>query len=51
MQDKRGVVQFTSSKIEDLMFRTTLDLKSMEGDIIVNLSIADADDIVDVLEF
>ncbi|ADE37300.1 DUF128 domain-containing protein [Methanohalophilus mahii] len=51
MQDKHGVVQFTSSKIEDLMFRTTLDLKSMQGDIIVNLSIADADDFVDVLEF
>lgn len=50
MQVQNMAVQFTSSKIEDMMFRTTLDLQTMEGDIIVNVSIANADDLDKVLE-
>ncbi|MDG6242890.1 MAG: DUF128 domain-containing protein [Methanolobus sp.] len=34
-------IQFTSSKIEDLMFRTTFNPRTMEGDVIVNLSLID----------
>ncbi|MDI3485398.1 MAG: global nitrogen regulator NrpRII [Methanolobus sp.] len=43
-------IQFTSSKIEDLMFRTTFNPKTMEGDVIVNLSLIDKQDFDDVLK-
>lgn len=43
-------VQFTLSKIEDLMFRTTYDLKTGRGDVIVNISIIDKQDLNRVLE-
>ncbi|MBP1908053.1 repressor of nif and glnA expression [Methanolobus bombayensis] len=43
-------IQFTSSKIEDLMFRTTFDPKTMKGDVIVNLSLIDKRDFDDVLK-
>ncbi|MEA1985370.1 MAG: DUF128 domain-containing protein [Euryarchaeota archaeon] len=42
-------MQFTSSRIDDLMFRTTLDISSMEGDMIVNLSMIKASDLDDAL--
>ncbi|WP_407354803.1 DUF128 domain-containing protein [Methanolobus sp. WCC5] len=41
-------IQFTSSKIEDLMFRTTFNPRTMEGDVIVNLSLIDRQDFDDV---
>ncbi|WP_292467066.1 DUF128 domain-containing protein [Methanolobus sp.] len=43
-------IQFTSSKIEDLMFRTTFNPKTMEGDVIVNLSLIDKKDYDDVFK-
>ncbi|WP_319508627.1 DUF128 domain-containing protein [uncultured Methanolobus sp.] len=43
-------IQFTSSKIEDLMFRTTFNPKTMEGDVIVNLSLINKSDFDDVLK-
>ena len=43
-------IQFTSSKIEDLMFRTTFNPKTMEGDVIVNLSLIDKQDYDDVFK-
>ncbi|WMW22044.1 DUF128 domain-containing protein [Methanolobus mangrovi] len=43
-------IQFTSSKIEDLMFRTTFNPKTMEGDVIVNLSLINKQDFDDVLK-
>ncbi len=48
LQNNRQI-QFTSSKIEDLMFRTTFDPRTMEGDVIVNLSLIDKQDFEDVL--
>ncbi|WP_342306130.1 DUF128 domain-containing protein [Methanolobus sp. ZRKC5] len=47
---RNNQIQFTSSKIEDLMFRTTFDPKTMEGDVIVNLSIINKQDFDDVLK-
>lgn len=43
-------IQFTSSRIEDLMFRTTFNPKTMEGDVIVNLSLINKEDFEDVLK-
>ncbi|MEL4306205.1 DUF128 domain-containing protein [Methanococcoides sp. LMO-2] len=43
-------VQFTSSRIEDLMFRTTFDPVAMEGEVIVNLSLIREEDLDPVLE-
>jgi repressor of nif and glnA expression len=48
--NKNGRIQFTSSKIDDLMFRTTFDPKTMEGDVIVNLSLIDSNDFEDVFK-
>ncbi len=42
-------IQFTSAKIEDLMFRTTFDPVTREGTVIVNLSIIDKKDLHDVM--
>ncbi len=50
MQEHNKPVLFMSSKIEDMMFKTTLDLKTMEGNIIVNVSLVDTDDLDRVLE-
>ena len=41
-------IQFTSSTIEDLMFRTTFDPKTRAGDVIVNISLIDKKDFDDV---
>ncbi len=49
MVSKINPVQFTSTKIEDLMFRTSFDPVAMEGDVIVNLSIIKSQDVQDVL--
>ncbi|AEH61582.1 Protein of unknown function DUF128 [Methanosalsum zhilinae DSM 4017] len=49
MQDQGYRLQFTSSKIEDLMYRTTFDPKSGDGDLIVNLSLFREEDLEDVL--
>ncbi len=50
MVSKTNPVQFTSTKIEDLMFRTSFDPVTMEGDVIVNLSIIGSRDIEAVLD-
>ncbi len=42
-------LQFMSSKIEDLMFRTTFDPLTGEGDVIVNISLIDEKDLTDVV--
>lgn len=46
---KNYCIQFTSAKIEDLMFRTTFDPVTREGKVIVNLSIINKKDLVDVM--
>ncbi|MCC7576853.1 MAG: DUF128 domain-containing protein [Methanomethylovorans sp.] len=46
---KNYCIQFTSAKIEDLMFRTTFDPATREGKVIVNLSIIDKKDLEDVM--
>ena len=43
-------VQFISSKIEDLMFKTTFDPLTGEGDVIVNISLIDENDLNDVVK-
>lgn len=43
-------IQFTSSKIEDLMFKTTFDPLTGEGDVIVNISLIDENDLSDVIK-
>ncbi|MBN1134215.1 MAG: DUF128 domain-containing protein [Methanosarcinaceae archaeon] len=48
---EEGRIKFTSSKIDDLMFRTTFNPKSKKGDVIVNVSIVDSKDFNDVLSF
>nr|WP_300606708.1 DUF128 domain-containing protein [Methanohalophilus sp.] len=50
MQEYSKPVLFMSSKIVDMMFKTTLDLSTMEGDIIANVSIVREDDLDRVLE-
>lgn len=49
MKDRGYRIQFTSAKIEDLMFRTTFDPRSKEGELIVNVSIINSEDFDDVL--
>ncbi|AGF97382.1 Transcriptional repressor of nif and glnA operons [Methanosarcina mazei Tuc01] len=49
MQKNGYRIQFTSSRIRDLMYRTTFDPKKMDGDIILNLSLIDKKDLDDVL--
>jgi len=46
---KKYCIQFASAKIEDLMFRTTFDPVTREGEVVVNLSIIDKEDLDDVL--
>ncbi|AGB50233.1 hypothetical protein Metho_2067 [Methanomethylovorans hollandica DSM 15978] len=46
---KNYCIQFTSAKIEDLMFRTTFDPVTREGKVIVNLSITNKKDLEDVM--
>jgi repressor of nif and glnA expression len=46
---KNYCIQFTSAKIEDLMFRTTFDPVTREGKVIVNLSIINKKDLEDVM--
>lgn len=46
---KNYCIQFTSAKIEDLMFRTTFDPVTREGKVVVNLSIIDKKDFDDVI--
>lgn len=48
--NNNGRIQFTSSKIDDLMFRTTFNPKTMEGDVIVNLSLIESKDFEDVFK-
>jgi len=43
-------IQFISSKIEDLMFKTTFDPLTGEGDVIVNISLIDEKDLHDVVK-
>ena len=43
-------IQFISSKIEDLMFKTTFDPVTGEGDVIVNISLIDENDLNDVIK-
>jgi repressor of nif and glnA expression len=50
MQEYYKPVLFASSRIEEMMFKTTLDLNTMQGDIIVNVSIVNTDDLERVLE-
>ena len=50
MQKKVYRLQFMSSKIRDLMYRTTFNPKKMDGDIILNLSIINKKDLDDVLK-
>jgi repressor of nif and glnA expression len=49
MQKNGYRIQFTSSRIRDLMYRTTFDPKKMDGDVILNLSLIDKKDLDDVL--
>jgi len=49
MQKKGYRIQFTSSRIKDLMFRTTFDPKSKKGDVIANVSLINEKDLDDVL--
>ena len=49
MQKNGYRIQFTSSRIKDLMYRTTFDPKKMDGDVILNLSLIDKKDLDDVL--
>lgn len=46
---KKSRIQFTSAKIEDLMFRTTFNSRTREGDVIVNLSLINSKDYDDVI--
>ncbi|HJH31181.1 MAG TPA: DUF128 domain-containing protein [Methanosarcinaceae archaeon] len=41
MHKNNSGIQFTSSRIEDLMFKTTFDPNTGEGDVIVNVSFID----------
>ncbi|WP_135609819.1 DUF128 domain-containing protein [Methanococcoides sp. AM1] len=50
MINKPHRVQFTSSRIEDLMFRTTFDPVAMAGDVIVNLSLIKEEDLESILD-
>ncbi|MGP8321388.1 MAG: DUF128 domain-containing protein [Methanosarcinaceae archaeon] len=50
MYKDNSVIQFTSSKIEDLMFKTTFDPNTGEGDVIVNVSFIDENSYDEVLE-
>ncbi|HJH30779.1 MAG TPA: DUF128 domain-containing protein [Methanosarcinaceae archaeon] len=43
-------IQFISSKIEDLMFKTTFDPLTGEGDVIVNVSLINEKDLSDVVK-
>ncbi|MBN2110383.1 MAG: DUF128 domain-containing protein [Methanosarcinaceae archaeon] len=43
-------IQFASARIEDLMFRTSFDPGTMEGCVIVNLSLINKEDFEDVLK-
>ncbi|MDD2439546.1 MAG: DUF128 domain-containing protein [Methanosarcinaceae archaeon] len=48
--EKNGCrIQFTSSRIRDLMFRTSFDPKTMKGDVILNVSMIDKENLADVL--
>ena len=49
MKENEYRIQFTSSRIRDLMYRTTFDPKKMDGDVILNLSFIDKKDLDDVL--
>ena len=49
MQKDGYRIQFTSSGIKDLMYRTTFDPKKMDGACILNLSTIDKKDLDDVL--
>ena len=49
MQKNGYRIQFTASRIKDLMYKTTFDPKAMDGDVILNLSIIDKKDLDDVL--
>ncbi len=44
MQSQGYRLQFTSAKIEDLMYRTTFDPKKEEGDLVVNISVFKEED-------
>ncbi|NPE27688.1 DUF128 domain-containing protein [Methanococcoides sp. SA1] len=50
MMKQPNRVQFTSSHIEDLMYRTTFDPVNMTGELIVNLSLVKEEDLEAVLE-
>ncbi len=50
MKKNKHQLQFISSKIEDLMFRTTFDPLTGEGDVIVNISLIDKNDLNDVIK-
>lgn len=47
MQRNNSSIQFTQSTIEDLMFKTTFDPKTKEGDVIVNISLIDENSLDD----
>ncbi len=47
---KNSRIQFTSAKIEDLMFRTTFDPRTRQGDVIINLSLISSKDYDDVIK-
>lgn len=48
MQINNSSIQFTQSTIEDLIFKTTFDPKTGEGNIIVNISLIDESSLDDV---
>lgn len=50
MHKNNSGIQFTSSRIEDLMFKTTFDPDTGEGDVIVNVSFIDENIRDDVFE-
>lgn len=49
MINKPSRVQFTSSRIEDLMYKTTFDPVTMSGELIVNMSLVKEEDLEEVL--
>ncbi|MBW6471033.1 MAG: DUF128 domain-containing protein [Methanosarcinaceae archaeon] len=53
MHKNNSNIQFTSSKIEDLMFKTTFDPNTGKGDVIVNVSFIDEksrDEVFDIFK-
>ena len=52
MQKNGYRIQFTSSRIKDLMYRTTFDPKKMDGDVILisHLLIKDLDDVLGIFK-